>query len=796
MLGGSTLPWWVFLYPLVTIALLIGVTLIAKRRPGRGRRTALVVNFSVTAIYLVWRAFFTLPIGDPLGLVVGIILLVTEALGAFSTFLFAISLWSPVKPHRVPLPRTGPFPSVDIFIATYNEPAAMLKPTLAAAAAVRYPGTVTVYLCDDGRRPEFQALAERYGAIHLTRPDNAHAKAGNLNHALTRSSGELIVTLDADMVPRENFLEESVGLFIEDPTLGLAQAPQAFYNEDPFQYNLYAGVRLPNEQDFFMRELQGGYERFNATMYVGSNAIIRRTALEEIGGFVTGGLTEDFATGLQLQSRGIRIAYIGEIIAAGLAAEDVADLLTQRDRWCRGAIQCAQAWSPFTMRGLSAIQRMIYLNRILYWYFGVFKAIYLYTPLLFLLFGIPALVTDVWHLAVFWLPYYIASFTAFRILSGGRRSFTWSHIYELAMGPALAVSALSETIGLGSTRFAVTPKGVTSDRQVMYWKLALPHLLYLALAVIGLLNVFWWNRDSFPLEASLIPAAWTVYNIVGTVIAALIFLQRPRHRTGERTRVKLPAEILPIERVDAQPIPVTIDDLSFLGARIHMRAEALRQGFPEGILLTLPDPSGTLHPKHGSPSMTSEPSLQVRCEVVWSSEIPREQTTVSADDAAQAGLGLRFVETTAAAEIRIMQLITESAGWVRHDYETKAHLVGLTRDLSSGLSTPPTRHRRQDLRFAATSPEEVTLHLATSGSGVPAEIVDLSASGVQIRLGSSDATLLEPGAIIAFGTGEVDATTSFSGHGRVQWRREVGSAVHAGLAFVAASDDHVGGDER
>jgi hypothetical protein len=210
----------------------------------------------------------------------------------------------------------------------------MLRTTVAGALTMRYPGTVNVYLCDDGERETVRALAEDFGVGYLTRTEHSHAKAGNLNNAMALSSGELIVTLDADMVPTAEFLERTVGHFA-DPTMAFVQAPQAFSNDDPFQYNLFSAAALPNEQDFFMRTLLAGKARFNAVMYVGSNTVFRRTALDEIGGFATGVITEDMATGMLLQSHGWRAEFVPDIVAAGAAPESFEDLLVQRDRWGR-----------------------------------------------------------------------------------------------------------------------------------------------------------------------------------------------------------------------------------------------------------------------------------------------------------------------------------------------------------------------------------------------------------------------------------------------------------------------------
>lgn len=162
-------------------------------------------------------------------------------------------------------------PTVDIFIATYNEPIEVLKRTFAGCLNLSYPkDSVHIYLCDDGKRESVEQLASEFGVHYLTRTDNKFAKAGNLNHAMSQTNGELILTLDADMVPLPAFLEKTVPYF-HDGATAFVQVPQAFYNEDPFQYNMFSKDRIPNEQDFFMQTLQAGKDRFNAVMYVGSN---------------------------------------------------------------------------------------------------------------------------------------------------------------------------------------------------------------------------------------------------------------------------------------------------------------------------------------------------------------------------------------------------------------------------------------------------------------------------------------------------------------------------------------------
>ncbi|WP_207709050.1 glycosyltransferase family 2 protein [Heliomicrobium undosum] len=152
--------------------------------------------------------------------------------------------------------------------------------------------------------------------------------------------------------------------------LAFVQAPQAFYNQDIFQYNLLQGRNIPNEQDMFMRVVQAGRDRYNAAMYIGSNTVFRRSALAAIGGFATGTITEDMATGMLLQAKGFRTVYLNEVIAEGLSAESFPDYIRQRVRWGRGNVQTARKWNPLTIPGLTRMQRLLYADSVLYCMFG------------------------------------------------------------------------------------------------------------------------------------------------------------------------------------------------------------------------------------------------------------------------------------------------------------------------------------------------------------------------------------------------------------------------------------------
>ncbi|MPV89615.1 glycosyltransferase, partial [Georgenia ruanii] len=662
---------WGLVYS-ATVVLIVGtVWLVQRGRPGFGRRTGIVVPLVAAGVYLTWRVLFTIPRDTAWDTALGILLVAVELIGFAQAVAFAAVTWEPAAAAPVPLSALDRLPSVDIFIATYDEPVGTLRTTVAAAAGVRYPGRVTVYLCDDGGRAEVRDLAETFGARYLARTDHAHAKAGNLNHALAHSDGEIVVTLDADMAPRAEFLERTVGQF-RDRQLGFVQAPQAFYNEDPFQFNLFSGKALPNEQDFFMRTLQAGKARFNAVMYVGSNALFRRTALEDIGGFATGVLTEDMATGMVLQAAKYRAAFVPDVIAAGLAPESFPDLLKQRDRWSRGNIQSARRWNPLTLRGLTPMQRWLYADGVVYWFFGLFKLVYLLTPLAYLVLGVSAVHASLTTLAVFWLPYFVSSMLSFSMVSDGRRSFVWSHVYEIAMAPAIAVATLSELVGLRVRTFAVTPKGAVRRQRTFDWRVVWPHLALIALSLYGLVHVTVFAPERYGTTALVISVFWTLYNLAGLVMAVLLCVERPRLRGAERTRVDHPMTAL---FPDLPAVPGRLVDLSVTGARF-----------------VLPW-SGSFGPER----FLDAPRRPETVDIPGIGTI-RGQSRWVADVAGAMMVGFEFSGLDPARTVALVRTITASPGWVRDDHEDRAGMGGAAARALSGTLRGATESRRAEVR--------------------------------------------------------------------------------------------------
>lgn len=769
---------WAVVYAAAVVLLVCGIWLVQRWRPGFGRRTAIVVALMAAAIYLTWRVAATIPVGDGWSTGLGILLVTVEIIGFGQTLAFSVITWRLAPSRHVPLSALDHLPSVDIFITTYDEPVSTLRTTLAAAVGVRYPGQVTVYLCDDGGRDAVGELAAEFGAEYLARSERTHAKAGNLNHALAHSTGDVVVTLDADMAPRANFLERTVGQFV-DERMAFVQAPQAFYNEDPFRYNLFSGAALPNEQDFFMRTLQAGKARFNAVMYVGSNTVFRRTALEEIGGFATGVLTEDMATGMLLQAARYRAAFVAEVLAAGLAPESFADLLKQRDRWARGNIQSARRWNPLTLRGLTPMQRWLYADGIVYWFFGVFKLVYLLTPLAYLVLGVSAVHAELGAIAVFWVPFFLSSVASFSLVSQGRRSFAWSHVYEIAMAPAMAVAVLSETLGLRVRTFAVTPKGALRQERSVGWPVLWPHLVLIALTAYGLVHVTIFAPERYGTNALTISGVWTLYNLAGLVMAALLCIERPRVRAAERTRVDLPVRA---QLRDLAPVPGCLVDVSLSGARFTLPWSG---SFGHQHFLDLPR----------RPDAVEIPGVgQVAGETRWVADV-------------DGGLmvGFRFAALDAPTTVSLVGVITGSPDWVRGDREEHARLGGAVTRTLTGTMRPGVAAARREVRVPtqATVLMHPLLHGSARGPAAqtpgkhvdPATmptyvcdertyvgvVEDLSFGGCRVTMGER----LEPGTLLSV---SIDGHLRTAEVAEVRWTRRTTEGYQTGLRFGRSED--------
>lgn len=520
-----------YVYLGVLMVLGIIMTKMAKRRPTL-RRPVMVIYLVLAAIYFIVRALWTIPQENLLGTSLGWLLLAAEFIGALQTASFVLLFWTQAKQNIAPAIDLELAPTVDVLIATYNEPVDIVERTVVAALQLDYPqDSFRVYLCDDGRREQMKELAMKWGIGYLNRPDNSGAKAGNLNNALQHTDGEFVVTMDADMLLKPRFLQETLGHFM-DATVGFVQTPQAFHNADIFQHNLYSEKVVRNDQDFFMRSLQPQRGRFNAAIYVGSGAVFRRTALDQVNGFVPDVITEDMATGMVLNNAGWRGEYVNKVLATGLAAETYAELLKQRSRWGRGNIQILKKYGFNELKNLSLVQRWLFLDGAAYWFFGIFRMLFLIFPLIAVFSGIRIVhVEGMWMIAL-WTAQFLFAHLVYETASQGRFKKSWSALYEYAQAPQIASAVLGELFFSRKVDFKVTAKGIELDQARFDWRNAWPQLLLAIGSLVALgaavLKVF--SEGSSFLLLSAIPLAWLVYNTINLCVAVAVAVDRPRFR--------------------------------------------------------------------------------------------------------------------------------------------------------------------------------------------------------------------------------------------------------------------------
>src|SRR3984885_5647324 len=324
----------------------------------------------VIARYLDWRLFTTVMPADGEWYEVGWVwfCFAVEILALFDALILYLAFHrssdrsgeADIHEARLrSLPREQ-MPSVDIYIPSYNESLEVLEKTITGALCLDYPNFKT-WVLDDGRRPWLRTFCEARGVGYLTRPDNAHAKAGNINHALTKTDAEFVAIFDADFIPQRNFLMRTMGFF-EDPAIGIVQVPHVFYNHDPMQTNLALRKNLPDDQRFFFEAIMPSRDAWNAAFCCGSNSITRRSALRAVGDALpTGSITEDMLLSLAMLRQGYITRYLCERLAFGLAPESLGAFFIQRQRWARGATQILfLKEGPFGPH-LSFVHRLMFL---------------------------------------------------------------------------------------------------------------------------------------------------------------------------------------------------------------------------------------------------------------------------------------------------------------------------------------------------------------------------------------------------------------------------------------------------
>ena len=355
------------------------------------------------------------------------------------------------RPHQPP-PRGA---RVDVLIPVYNETVAVVEPTVGAAAGLR-GASVRVYLLDDGSSPQMRALAARHGVDYMTRPDNAGAKAGNINHALARTCGEYVAVLDADHVADARFLEQTLGHFA-DGRVAFVQTPQYYANGHDGGVASAAWA----QQALFFGAIARGKDGLGATFCCGTNVVFRRAALESVGGFPEESVTEDFRLSIRLHEQSWTSVYVPTVLARGLGPEDMASYVSQQQRWARGCWSAlpaaARARLPWRLKLQYVLSSMFFLS-------GWTLAIYMSLPAIAFLTGVlPVDVETTNEFLVHFGPYWSLALLNVAVASGG--SYTFAAFTLLSATFWVHVSASTKVALRRPGGFVVTPKAGACKRQ-------------------------------------------------------------------------------------------------------------------------------------------------------------------------------------------------------------------------------------------------------------------------------------------------------------------------------------------
>ncbi len=498
-------------------------------------------------------------------------LLLAEAYAFVILFLgYFQTIW-PLRRAPVSLPENlEDWPDIDVLIPTINESLDVVRFTAFGALNMDWPtDKLHVYLLDDGRRKEFEQFADEAGIGYRTRPDNQFAKAGNINAALKTTTSPLVAVFDSDHVPTRSFLQMTVGWFLRDPKLAVMQTPHRFYSPDPFERNLKQFHIIPNEGELFYGVVQDGNDFWNASFFCGSCAVLRRAALDEIGGIAGETVTEDAHTSLRMQMAGWNTAYINIPQAAGLAAERLSAHVTQRIRWARGMIQILRIENPLFAAGLTFPQRLCYFNAVGHFLYAVPRLIFLTAPLIFLLLG-RTIIPGFWAaILAYALPHLILSSVTNSRIQGEHRNSFWNEIYETVLAPYILFPTMMALINPKLGKFNVTSKGGVVKRTFFDSRIAHPFLIMLALNLAGLVvaipRFFIW--DISHRGTVLMNVLWCGFNVVILGVCIAVARELMQRRVTVRLNIATP---LIVRLPGGRTIATETIDMSNGGAGIRL----------------------------------------------------------------------------------------------------------------------------------------------------------------------------------------------------------------------------------
>ena len=572
---------------LLTLGSMIALFEILGSHSAKARFTASLICVVLTLRYIHWRILCTLPHHQSLlqSAWANLFLLVELATLTSSMLVYffmsrTINRSSEADAHQNSAAHQLP---VDVFIATYNESRDILERTAVGALAIDH-ADLRVWILDDGNRAWVRDLASSLGVQYVSRVKGKHAKAGNVNNGVQKALASdrppaFFLLLDADFVPHREILKRTLGLF-HDESVGIVQTPQHFFNPDPVQSNLLCSSVWPDEQRFFFNSLLPSKDAWGAAFCCGTSAVFRVKAFVAANGMATETVTEDMLTTFKFEEFGYRTIFLNERLSLGLAPESLVDFISQRARWCLGAIQqIFTRWSSFGRGRVSLINRVAFFDTVLYWISGAaFKLMIVAAPLLYWLTGTSAMHASAAQLLRELAPMVVANLLFMSYLAGNRVFPVMTDITQLLTAFVICRTVVTGLLRPFGRPFKVTAKGLSTSGVTVQWRLLWPFLAMAALTAFGVLvHVPDFSR-AHGTQGYTANIFWSLLNGAVLILAALACIELPHRRrderfsTEERAIVRLSscfsdqAEDEPVETSLAKQLHCRVKDISLGGA--------------------------------------------------------------------------------------------------------------------------------------------------------------------------------------------------------------------------------------
>lgn len=594
---ASGVSYWEAFQPGLVLFLLAAAILPWLNRDNTIARTvALSVCLFLAWRYMLWRVMYTLPpVGLTLDFGLGLLFTAVEMLSMLGTTV-ALAFLTRTRDRTPEVDRNLPWlkalpkaPLVDVLICTYNEEEEILERTIIGALGLDY-SNFRLWVCDDGRRPWLKQLCADHGCGYITRPNNAHAKAGNINNALHHLAKlpqrpDFISILDADFVPKPQFLSRAIAL-TRSPDIGVVQTPQHFFNPDPIQANLAMTRVWPDEQRFFFDVVMPSKDAWDGAFCCGTSSVLRFEPLMRIGGFPTDSVTEDYLVTLRLNEIGYRTVYLSEPLSLGLAPEGLKEYISQRSRWALGFMQiCRGRSGPLSLSShMPLMERIMLTETFLHWSAThFFRLLALIVPTAYLLLNIQAVYAGVPDAISHLFPFLVLQVAVMTWMTRGRVLPIMADLSQLLVATDIAKSVIVGLFKPQGHKFKVTAKGGDRSKRMVQWPMLRIFLVYLVLTVAGVVWAFTLDDSRSLAAASAIALYWSWYNIVILTLACFVCIEASQRRRGERfvgeghvTLISRGRELqFPIEDISVSGIRLSGEQPGPIGEPVHVKFDGI-----------------------------------------------------------------------------------------------------------------------------------------------------------------------------------------------------------------------------